>query len=170
MPQHEYTPNGYVVESINGESRGKSAIRLRSTSLGREPLFRFTFEAIRPNLFRTTFSSDSHPLPPHPSVLCPTVDLNGISPVVTRSKSGSEVRINLNDINATINWNQTPVLTLQWLTERPIYQDLPFRSYAVDGSGIAHYTTYQKDTLHVGLGEKAAPMDLSGRQFVLSAT
>ena len=170
MPQREYIPTGYSVESINGESRGKSAIHLRSTALGQEPPFAFTFEAIRPNLFRTTFSSDSHPLPPHPSALAPSVDLNGIVPLVTRAKSGSEVCINLDDISVIVDWTQTPVVTLQWGKEQPIHQDLPFRSYAVDGSGIAHYTTYQKDTLHVGLGEKAAPMNLSGRQFVLSAT
>jgi alpha-glucosidase (family GH31 glycosyl hydrolase) len=40
----------------------------------------------------------------------------------------------------------------------------------VDSTGIAHYTRYKRDTLHVGLGEKAAPMNLSNRQFVLSAT
>ena len=170
MPQYEYIPNGYILESINGESACKSAIRLRSTGLGQEPSFRFTFEAVRPGLFRTTFSSDSHPLPPHPSTPRPSQDLKGIEPVMTRSKSGSEVCINLDDINATVSWTQTPVVTLQWAVEPPIHQDLPFRSYAVDGSGIAHYTTFQKDTLHVGLGERAAPMNLSGRQFVLSAT
>ena len=170
MPQQEYMPNGYVIESVNGESRGKSAIRLRSTSQGQEPSFQFTFEAIRPNLFRTTFSSDSHPLPPHPSAPPPSTDLKGINPRVSRSESGSEVQISLGDINATISWTETPVVTLQWGAEPPIHQDLPFRSYAVDGSGIAHYTAYRKDTLHVGLGEKPAPMNLSGRQFVLSAT
>ena len=170
MPQREYLPSGYSVESINGESRNKSALRLRSTGEGQEPPFEFTFEAIRPNLFRTTFSSDSHPLPPHPSAPTPTVDLKGVNPLVTRSKCGSEVRVNLDDVNVTINWTQTPVVTLQWSDEPPVHQDLPFRSYAVDGSGIAHYTAYRKDTLHVGLGEKAAPMNLSGRQFVLSAT
>lgn len=52
----------------------------------------------------------------------------------------------------------------------PILQDLPFRSYVVDGSGAAHYTRYKHGTLHVGLREKAAPMDLSGRKLEISAT
>jgi alpha-glucosidase (family GH31 glycosyl hydrolase) len=170
MPQHEYIPSGFVVDSINGESRNKSLIRLRSTGQGHEPSFRFTFEAIRPDLFRTTFFSESHPLPPHPSAPSPAVDLKGIIPVVSKSTSEPEVRINLDDINATVNWKHTPVVRLQWGSESPIHADLPFRSYAVDGPGIAHYTAYRKDTLHVGLGEKPAPMDLSGRQFVLSAS
>src|SRR5271170_4480265 len=148
MPQHEYIPNGYFVEPINGESGGNSMIRLRSTGQGQEAPFRFTFEAIRPNLFRTTFFSDSHPLPPHPSAAPLSVNLQGINPQVSRSKSGSEVCFNLGDINATISWTQTPVVTLQWAEEPPIHRDLPYRSYAVDGPGVAHYTTYRKDTLH----------------------
>jgi len=170
MPQHEFIPGTYVLDSINGEFLGKSTVRLRSTGQNQEPSFRFTFQAVRPNLFRTTFSSDTHPLPPHPSAPPPSIDLNGITPYVSQTKSEPEVRIELDDINVTINWKQSPIVTLQWGSEPPIHQDLSFRSYAVDGSGIAHYTTYQKDTLHVGLGEKAAPMNLSGRQFVLSAT
>lgn len=170
MPQHEYIPGGFVVDSVNGESRNRSCIRLRSTSPDQEPSFRFSFEVIRPGLFRTTFFSDSHPLPPHPSVPFPRVDLGGINPVVSRAASEPEIRVELDSINATINWKHTPVVTFQWGAEPPIHADLPFRSYAVDGPGIVHYTAYRKDTLHVGLGEKAAPMDLSGRQFVLSAT
>jgi alpha-glucosidase (family GH31 glycosyl hydrolase) len=60
-------------------------------------------------------------------------------------------------------------LTLAGL-KKPIHTDLPHRSYAADGSGIAHYTRYNHNTLHLGLGEKAAPMNLSNRDFVLSAT
>ena len=44
------------------------------------------------------------------------------------------------------------------------------RLYVADGNGIAHYTEHDRDALDVGLGEKRAPMDLSGRQFQLSAT
>ncbi|KAL2357376.1 neutral alpha-glucosidase ab precursor [Cryomyces antarcticus] len=134
MPQHERIPNKYVVDSVNGESQ-RSIIRLRSTD--HEPSFKFTFEAIRPNLFRTEFFSDKHPLPPHPSCPRPKANLN----------SGKFVD-----------------------NEPPTYQDLPFRSYAVDGSGIAHYAQYKPGTLHVGLGEKSAPMDLSNRHFVLSTS
>jgi alpha-glucosidase (family GH31 glycosyl hydrolase) len=39
-----------------------------------------------------------------------------------------------------------------------------------DATGIAHYTEHDRSDLHVGLGEKRAPMDLSGRHFLLSAT
>jgi alpha-glucosidase (family GH31 glycosyl hydrolase) len=170
MPQHEFIPSTYVLDSVNGESLGKSTVRLRSTGQNQEPPFRFTFQAVRPNLFRTTFSSDTHPLPPHPSAPLPSINLNGITPHVSRTNSEPEVRMELDDVTITINWRHSPILTLQWGSEPPIHQDLPFRSYAVDGSGIAHYTTYREDTLHVGLGEKTAPMNLSGRQFVLSAT
>jgi alpha-glucosidase (family GH31 glycosyl hydrolase) len=72
---------------------------------------------------------------------------------------------------AVVNWTNTPVVSL-FLDENkePIHQDLNFRSYAVDGTGVAHYVAYKKGTLHVGLGEKAAPMDLSGRGFLIAAS
>src|SRR3984885_1451318 len=170
MPQNEFIPGTYVLDSINGEDLGKSTVRLRSTGQNQEPSFQFTFQAVRPNLFRTTFFSDTPPPPPHPSAPLPSINLNGFNPCMSRTKSEPEVQIELDDVIITINWRRSPILTLQWGSEPPIHQDLPFRSYAVDGSGIAHYTTYREDTLHVGLGEKAAPMNLSGRQFVLSAT
>ena len=52
----------------------------------------------------------------------------------------------------------------------PLYQDLPHRSYVLDGAGVAHYTRYKRSTFHAGLGEKAAPLDLYVRHFKLSAT
>ncbi len=168
MPQHEYVPGGYVLDSINGEAGDKLRIRLRSTKEGQEASSQFTFEIIRPNLFRTTFSAASHPLPAHPSASRPGTDLKGVNLQV--EKSDSSVQIGIGNFQVTVDWKHTPIVKLGWEGEAPIHQDLAFRSYAVDGSGIAHYTAYNKDTLHVGLGEKAAPMDLSGRQFLLSAT
>jgi alpha-glucosidase (family GH31 glycosyl hydrolase) len=55
-------------------------------------------------------------------------------------------------------------------TAAPLHEDLPHRSYTVNGEGVAHYSRYHRNTLYVGLGEKAAPMNLAGRRFELSAT
>jgi alpha-glucosidase (family GH31 glycosyl hydrolase) len=64
-----------------------------------------------------------------------------------------------------------PVMSLQLAGQNtPIHHDLPYRSYVVDSTRIAHHTRYKRNTLHIGLGENAAPMNLSNRHFIISAT
>jgi len=74
-------------------------------------------------------------------------------------------------VTASIDWSDAPIVSLQLAGQsKPIYRDLQFRSYVADSSGVAHYSEYKRDTLYVGLGEKAAPMNLSNRHFILSVT
>ncbi len=171
MPQHEYTPQKYVPIQTNGhiqaEKQSIPDVQLESTD--GDTSFQFTFQAVRPGLFRTTFSSKTHPLPPHPSCPRPATDFAGLEP--TTESSPSQKTIKLGDVTATVDWSGPPIVSLQSVGQKnPIHRDLDFRSYVVDSMGIAHYTRYKRGTLHVGLGEKAAPMNLSNRQFVLSAT
>jgi alpha-glucosidase (family GH31 glycosyl hydrolase) len=171
MPQHECTPQKYVPIQSNGYVEGNSHstpdVQLESTDGGTS--FQFTFQAVRPGLFRTTFSSKTHPLPPHPSCPRPNTDLAGLKPISESTASQKTTKVG--DITATVDWSGPPVVSLQLSGQSAaIHQDLNFRSYVVDSTGIAHYTRYKRGTLHVGLGEKAAPMNLSNRQFILSAT
>ena len=164
MPQHEYVPRSYALAQAPA---APAELRLQSTG-GATP-FDFSFEALRPGLFRTTFSSSTHPLPPHPSVARPAAALAGV-PVAAES-AASRKTIRVGAVTATVDWSDAPVVALQLAgTSAPVHRDLPFRSYAVDAGGVAHYTHYRRGTLHVGLGEKAAPMDLSNRHFILAAT
>jgi alpha-glucosidase (family GH31 glycosyl hydrolase) len=169
MPQREYVPRSYGLLQENGYLKGSKAsteLILKSTD---PDSFRFSFHALRPGLFRTTFSSPSHPLPPHPSTHRPTADLAGVQ--VSSHQSAAVKTISVGDVTATVDWSDVPVVSLQLAGQNtPIHRDLPFRSYVVDSTGIAHYTHYKRDTLHVGLGEKAAPMNLSNRHFIISAT
>jgi alpha-glucosidase (family GH31 glycosyl hydrolase) len=171
MFQHEYVPHHYGLEETPNISSknvdSDASIVLKSLDSG--PAARFTFEAIGPNLFRTTFSSSDHPLPPHPSVIKPTKDLKDISPIAT--STNNQKTIELGDITAVVDWTDSPVISIFMDDEqKPIHRDLNYRSYALDSRGVAHYTSYKRHTLHVGLGEKAAPMNLSNRHFLLSAT
>jgi alpha-glucosidase (family GH31 glycosyl hydrolase) len=166
MPQREYIPRSYKLVQEDA-SLNTTELNLKSTDPGVE--FHFSFQAIRPGLFRATFSSESHPLPPHPSASQPTVDLADAK--ISSKSSPSQKTINVGDIKASIDWSDAPVVSIVLAGQTtPIHRDLPFRSYVVDSEGIAHYTHYKRDTLHVGLGEKAAPMNLSNRHFILSAT
>jgi alpha-glucosidase (family GH31 glycosyl hydrolase) len=172
MPQHEYVPRSYeLVQESEGASNGgptQAGVKLRSNEPGVSS-FDFSFEALRPCLFRTTFSSSTHPLPPHPSAPRITGTLAGAD--IKTDSANSQKTISMGNVKATVDWTDAPVVSLQVEGHKvPIYRDLPFRSYVVDSEGVAHYSHYKRDTLHVGLGEKAAPMNLSNRHFIISAT
>lgn len=164
MPQNEFVPVSYKLEPETYEDI--ASLRLIETS-GSSP-FAFTFEAIRPGLFRTTFSSKTHhPLPPLPSA--PKPKATDVS--FQRNRIGDKkLCFETSGVLATIDWTNAPIVSLGYDQEDALHEDLPFRSYVADGTGVAHYTRYHRGSLYVGLGEKPAPMDLSNRHFVLSAT
>lgn len=164
MPQEEYIPNNYKPLPSLGKSSA-TAVTLQSQDAAAPVTL--TFEAVRPGLFRTTFYSQSHPLPPFPSARKPEDDISGFD----SAELGVTVKIfQQGEIEARIDWTHVPLISVGFSGKAPLHEDLPFRSYALDGPGVAHYTKYARGDLHLGLGEKAAPMDLSNRHFTLSAT
>ncbi|KAF2756558.1 neutral alpha-glucosidase ab [Pseudovirgaria hyperparasitica] len=168
MGQSEIVPEAWQVDASLTSSAHAPEVYLHTTT----PLGKcsWTFQTIRKNLFRTTFSSENHPIPPHPSAKRPATRLNPQSVAVTTPEETSKF-IRLENLSVNISWSGTPLLKFIFDGQaKPLHEDLPFRSYAFDGPGIAHYTRYARNTLHVGLGEKSAPMDLSNRHFKLSAT
>lgn len=163
MPQNELVLTRYQLASSTASQN--STVRLRSTEVA-EPTD-FSFEAVKPGVFRTTFSSKTHPLPPFPSAPRPQTSPSAFE-VVSPSNVSREFRCG--GIEAKVDWTDEPIVSVGFADESPLHEDLKFRSYALDGPGVAHYTKYARGDLHVGLGEKAAPMDLSNRHFTLSAT
>ncbi|KAL7808766.1 glycoside hydrolase family 31 protein [Trichoderma aethiopicum] len=164
MPQQERVPSSWVEASSSGEL-------LQLDSAEPQLPFHFTFDVLRPNVFRTTFTSNSHPLPPHPSVPLPEKQVEAAGIDVSSTSTAKEIKVG--PITAIVDWTESAPLvsiSIDGKQNGPLHQDLPHRSYVVDGEGIAHYSRYSKDTLYVGLGEKAAPMNLAGRKFELSAT
>lgn len=168
MPQKEVCPRGYQPVPVPQAASSEASVHVRSSTKSRTP-FDFTFEAIRPNLFRATFASPYHPIPPYPSVPRPETNLQGVNLAATGSASSK--RIDVAGVTATVDWEHSPVVSLSWTgSGTSLHRDLPLRSYVADCEGVANYSVHDRGCLHVGLGEKAAPMDLSGRQFQLSAT
>jgi hypothetical protein len=51
-----------------------------------------------------------------------------------------------------------------------ISSDLPSRSYALTERGMMRHWRLERDSIHLGLGEKAAPLNLTGRSFSISGT
>ncbi|KAL7915473.1 glycoside hydrolase family 31 protein [Trichoderma velutinum] len=165
MPQQERVPSTWV------ENTASSDKLLQLDCADSQLPFQYTLDALRPNVFRTTFTAKSHPLPPHPSV--PPLKKQIEAATVNVSSTSTTKKIKIGPITATIDWTESsPLLSvsLEGSNNGPLHEDLPNRSYVVDGEGIAHYSRYNRDTLYVGLGEKAAPMNLAGRKFELSAT
>ncbi|KHN98374.1 neutral alpha-glucosidase ab precursor [Metarhizium album ARSEF 1941] len=167
MPRRERVPSLWKNVSASSTAPG---VRLESTS--HELPFAFGFELIGSNVFRTTFSSESHPLPPHPSVVIPTSGQQALRAGTSVGSGGKSKEIRTGEVVASVDWSRSsPLVSISYVdSDEPLHTDLPDRSYVVDGDGIAHYSRYKRGTLHVGLGEKAAPMNLSGRRFELSAT
>lgn len=169
LHQEERVPQGYTLVPQPDKGNNPSAIHLRSDGKLTKPCD-FTFEAIRPNVFRTTFTSEDHPLPPFPSVRLPSVENTGTTTTVDTLAATRMTLANAQaGITATVDFTHTPVVSVS-LRDKTLHADLPHRSYALDGPGAAHYSVYRQGTLHVGLGEKAAPMDLSGRGFLVTAS
>ncbi|CAF3457108.1 hypothetical protein SNK03_005474 [Fusarium graminearum] len=166
MPQRERIPTYWGPDASTKDS-SKPSVHLKCNDSTLP--FEFSFEAVRPNVFRTTFTSPTHPTPPHPSVPRAETKLDGAKPNVTSSEKGTKIQIG--DVIANVDYSgETPLLSVGFEGQPPILEDLPNRSYCMNGDGVAHYTLYNRKTFHAGLGEKAAPMDLSGRRFQLSAT
>ena len=159
-PQQEFVPKAYTL--LNST---KTSLHLRSNEKSKP--IDFTFEALKPGLFRTTFTSETHPLPPFPSAHKPVSSNECFAAVSSGDKSRT---YSSGEIEATVDWTKVPIVSIGFANQQPLHTDLPFRSYALDGTGIAQYSRYFRGSLHVGLGEKPAPMDLSGRHFTLSAT
>jgi alpha-glucosidase (family GH31 glycosyl hydrolase) len=164
MPQLEHIPSGY--QALNTTNELDTRVQLQVSSGN----FNFTFEALRPGLFRTTFTSPKHLLPPHRAAPVPERALTSTGNQTSSTDTSKTVTID--GVKGHVDWSTGLPLVSFTLPghETPIHSDLPHRSYVADGTGIAHYTRYNHGTLHLGLGEKPAPMDLSNRHFVLSAT
>ncbi|KAL8407083.1 hypothetical protein RB596_009636 [Gaeumannomyces avenae] len=169
MGQNERIPGSWSLES--SQDAGAPSVRLASAD--KDLPFTFSLETVRPNVFRTTYTSPSHPLPPQPSVTRAEPQL-GQATAAVKSLGDKRRRIEVADAVVELDWSgDTPLLNVSLAGQEdkaPLLQDVPNRGYTVDGDGVAHYTRYNRNTLHVGLGEKAAPMDLSGRSFKITAT
>lgn len=58
------------------------------------------------------------------------------------------------NVSAKLDWaSGCPIVTAGFADEKPLHTDLPHRTYVLDGPGVAHYSRYDRGSLHLGLGE-----------------
>jgi hypothetical protein len=145
LHQHERVPNQYILSEDPASLGSAPSIKLQSTDEAFAQSFDFSFEMIRPNVFRTTFSSRTHPIPPYPSAQRPDVDLPVDSIKAELDPEDRIKTIDTGNVKAVVGWSNAPVVSLFLDGQhKALHSDLHFRSYAVDDTGIAHYTTYKK--------------------------
>jgi len=155
----ERIPTDYVVKECTS-----THIRLQSLSHNDAT---FTLEPIRDNIFRTTFTTKAHPLPPHPPFPKPKTMLSNV-PQLSSGHNEAIILTTTPNLSITLTSNPTPVVSVQF-NGRKLYSDLLNRSYVLDRDGSSRYALYDPKKLHLGLGERASPFDLSNRTFTLSA-
>ncbi|KAL9094646.1 MAG: hypothetical protein Q9165_003206 [Trypethelium subeluteriae] len=180
MVQYEYVPHGFVLDDtpdrvshpglfLHNNHAGAASGDAAGVTFTPTPPFKFSFEVLRPNLFRTTFTSEKHQLPPHRSTPVPEPRFGGVK--ISETHQTAQKTFDIGDLKVSVEWSKTPVVAVSYQnSDGSLFEDLPFRSYVADGPGVSHYTRFKKNTLHVGLGEKSAPMNLQNRGFELSAT
>ena len=169
LHQSEQVPVAYKYSSTAADE-SEHRVVLQSEALpGEGEALTWTFQPVSNHIFRTTFSSPQHPLPPYPSIKAKNI-LLGSEINTTFETEHRRVYISTPDVDANISYTGPPVVLVRLKGQpKATHADVERRSYVVDGTGIARYTRLLHP-LHVGLGEKAAPMDLTGRSFLLSAS
>ncbi|GMK58358.1 hypothetical protein CspeluHIS016_0503900 [Cutaneotrichosporon spelunceum] len=141
--------------------------------------FEYSLTFPLPNAVRVTLTGPDRPPPPHDNVihksepLAFTVHVNEAAceatipfpgPAPKRkdldgARRGREVRLNWADSILLSIWEEVEG---SWVR---VTGDLPSRSYALTEHGLMRHWWLEKDNVHLGMGEKAAPLDLTGRSF-----
>jgi hypothetical protein len=130
--------------------------------------FTYTLSLFTPVAFRVTLSGPDRPLPPHDNYAFPLPSPIAFEGYESDPQSQT-VRFTLGDgkrvrLNYTTDLILSVTETLRDLPEdderreRLVYSTLPTRGYLLSEHGIMRYNRFVPETIHFGLGEKAAPL------------
>lgn len=132
------------------------------------------------NAVRVTLVGPERPAPPHDNVTLNSEPLSFTVKSLDESTCDAVIEFpalpkGQKDLDGAerkrevrINWADSILLSIweevdgEWTR---ICGDLQSRSYALTEHGVMRHWWLEKDNLHLGLGEKAAPLDLTGRSF-----
>lgn len=146
------------------------------------PIKGFTYSLTFPiaNALRVLLTGPDRPPPPHDNVI---LNSKPLSFVVKSIEVGSCVAVlafpalppGAVDLDHShrkrevrLNWADSILLEVWEESDEGMVRvcgDLPSRSYALTEHGVMRHWWLERDNLHLGLGEKAAPIDLTGRSF-----
>ncbi len=148
--------------------------------------FEWKLEFPFPQAYRILLTGPGRPRPPHDNVNAPSefcsfkllsLDRENCRAIFAFPSPTPQARrvsgLNQERLELRLYWNYQ-LFSEVWQVgdgdDKPVIRDLRARSYALTEHGVIRHWSLDKTRLHLGLGEKAAPIDLTGRRFILHAT
>ncbi|ORX38876.1 putative glicosidase [Kockovaella imperatae] len=136
--------------------------------------FSWTLEFPLANAYRILLHGPTRPRPPHDNVSLKVEPLS-FEVLSFDEYTASFAFPQSNDsgrLSLRLSWRTqiaSAVFRVKDNVEEQIMGDVRLRSYGLTEHGIIRHYRYERDNVHLGLGEKAAPLDLSERSFTLHA-
>lgn len=172
-----------LAEPLTGQAI--TSLSLVSSDSSPRPGFTYTLSFPLPNAIRVLLVGPNRPAPPHNNVILDTTPLPftvrqtdtcaaAIAfPTSSSEGPGDDLDGSGRRREARLAWSDSLLLEVweeldgAWVR---LCADLPCRSYALTEHGIMRHWLLERDNVHFGLGEKGAPLDLSGRSFSVWGT
>lgn len=152
----------------------------------RFPGFEWKLEFPFPQAYRVLLTGPDRPRPPHDNINAPSkfcsfkllsLDKDNCRAVFafpSPTALASEISgLGQEKLELRLFWHYQLFSEIWHVGEggdKLVLRDLQARSYALTEHGMIRHWSLDQTRLHLGLGEKAAPIDLTGRRFVLHAT
>ncbi len=136
--------------------------------------FEWTLRFLTPTIFKINVTGPYHPLPQQSNVHWDNKPLAVSSKI---DNAGKKATISVEGLtrDVTVQWDDTPIVEVHESVEGSsekvrVFGDTPHKSYCYSDKGFTRYTRFNNHNLHVGMGEKAAPLDLTHRSFSISGS
>lgn len=160
-------------EPIKGFQAANPLVKDNLVQVKNDTGFTFDVVPVTDSIVRVRAYSESHIIPPHDNVVLADKDFTGKfnasaavfdwdrpSGTVTFSNTGGGLKLSVGHPEDTF------CLSIE-KDGKLLYKDTQGKSYSTNGPGISHYSWHNENNVHLGLGERTAPMDLSYRSFKL---
>ncbi|KAJ1028419.1 hypothetical protein NDA16_001586 [Ustilago loliicola] len=136
--------------------------------------FEWTLRFLTPTIFKICVTGPNHPLPQQSNVHWSN-KLLAVSSKVDATVKKATISVEGLTRDVTVQWDDTPIIevheSVQGGSEKiRVFGDTPHKSYCFSDKGFRRYTRFNNHNLHVGMGEKAAPLDLTHRSFAISGS
>ncbi|WWC87844.1 uncharacterized protein L201_002741 [Kwoniella dendrophila CBS 6074] len=181
MPIVERELSGFTLTSSPKIGSSLKKFQLETSDKGRYKNYVYTLSFPLSNVYRVLLTGPDRPRPPHDNIILPEKPLDFIITSIDEEKciatfdfpSSSKNDLDLDEANRKriieLKWKEHITLnTFELIGNEKIrlIGDLPNRSYALTEKGIMRHWWIETENLHLGLGEKAAPLDLTNRSFI----
>ncbi|KAJ9092798.1 hypothetical protein QFC21_006674 [Naganishia friedmannii] len=134
-----------------------------------------------PPILHTTLAGPDRPIPPQTNLVKNSAELTVPLPsLLDRDDERKIIRFELADgKQVTLDYSSDIFLQVteslvdedgDQQDKRLVFGTVPRRGYVLGEHGITRYSRLIEGSIHVGLGEKGAPLDLTGRLFELTGT